>query len=138
MEAAAEALLGSDVKPGGHLRHYSSEAMGLLERWEKDQTMSSYAMSEPANDVSLIISFASIGGRNTDGVVVFLEDASAMYQRAQQLKLASLGRLTASIAHEVRNPLAAISHAGELLGEVPTLEAADARLFGGLGRPRAL
>lgn len=128
INSAAEALLGSDVKPGGHLRHYSSEAMALLERWEKDQTMSSYAMSEPANDVSLIISFASIGGRNADGVVVFLEDASAMYQRAQQLKLASLGRLTASIAHEVRNPLAAISHAGELLGEVPTLEAADARL----------
>ena len=41
----------------------------------------------------------------------FLEDISQITQKAQQLKLASLGRLTASIAHEIRNPLGAISHA---------------------------
>jgi two-component system, NtrC family, sensor histidine kinase PilS len=49
--------------------------------------------------------------------VIFLEDLSRIQQQAQQLKLASLGRLTANIAHEIRNPLSAINHATELLME---------------------
>jgi two-component system sensor histidine kinase PilS (NtrC family) len=49
--------------------------------------------------------------------VIFLEDVRAIDLKAQQLKLAAMGRLTASIAHEIRNPLAAISHAGQMLEE---------------------
>jgi two-component system sensor histidine kinase PilS (NtrC family) len=49
--------------------------------------------------------------------VLFIEDTTRTRDQAQQLKLAALGRLTANIAHEIRNPLAAISHAGELLQE---------------------
>jgi len=49
--------------------------------------------------------------------VVFVEDMTRSREQAQQLKLAALGRLTANIAHEIRNPLAAISHAAELLAE---------------------
>ncbi len=49
--------------------------------------------------------------------VVFMQDVSAIENQAQQLKLASMGRLTASIAHEVRNPLSAIGHATALLAE---------------------
>ena len=56
--------------------------------------------------------------------VVLLEDLEALEERAQQLKLASMGRLSASIAHEIRNPLGAIRHAGNLLDEQLT----DARL----------
>jgi two-component system, NtrC family, sensor histidine kinase PilS len=49
--------------------------------------------------------------------VLFLEDTTRSREQAQQLKLAALGRLTANIAHEIRNPLAAISHAAELMSE---------------------
>jgi two-component system sensor histidine kinase PilS (NtrC family) len=49
--------------------------------------------------------------------LIYMEDISRIQAQAQQIKLAALGRLTANIAHEIRNPLAAISHAAELLGE---------------------
>ena len=56
-------------------------------------------------------------GTEEEFTVVFVEDLTRLREQAQQLKLAALGRLTANIAHEIRNPLSAISHAAELLGE---------------------
>jgi two-component system sensor histidine kinase PilS (NtrC family) len=54
--------------------------------------------------------------------VLFIDDIDLMREQAQQFKLAALGRLTANIAHEIRNPLAAISHAAELLAEEKRVE----------------
>jgi two-component system sensor histidine kinase PilS (NtrC family) len=56
-------------------------------------------------------------GTEEEFSVLFIEDVTRTQEQAQQLKLAALGRLTANIAHEIRNPLSAISHASELLGE---------------------
>lgn len=56
-------------------------------------------------------------GLPADRAVIFVRDVTEIENQAQQLKLASMGRLTASIAHEVRNPLSAISHAASLLAE---------------------
>ena len=53
----------------------------------------------------------------TDKTLIYLQDLGRIQAQAQQIKLAALGRLTANIAHEIRNPLAAISHATELLAE---------------------
>jgi len=58
-----------------------------------------------------------------------MEDSATLAKQAQQLKLASLGRLTASIAHEIRNPLGAISHATQLLDESEALNDSDQRLI---------
>jgi two-component system sensor histidine kinase PilS (NtrC family) len=72
--------------------------------------------------------FVRLGRKGLCGTLIFLEDSALVTERAQQMKLASLGRLTASIAHEIRNPLGAISHAGQLLDESPQLASGDHRL----------
>jgi two-component system sensor histidine kinase PilS (NtrC family) len=56
-------------------------------------------------------------------VIVFLEDTELLAAKIQQSKLAGLGRLSASIAHEIRNPVGAMSHAAQLLGESASLSA---------------
>jgi two-component system sensor histidine kinase PilS (NtrC family) len=73
--------------------------------------------------------FVPIGGSRQVGAVIFLEDQSRIQAEARQLKLAALGRLTANIAHEVRNPLGAISHAAQLLQEEPGVSGTSARLI---------
>jgi len=73
----------------------------------------------------------SLATHNTDETPknsVYLEDYSYTVQQAQKIKLASLGRLAASIAHEIRNPLGATSHAAQLLMESEDLTNADERM----------
>lgn len=69
---------------------------------------------------SLLPRFISLGDDQSSVKLIFLEDMSILKQQAQQLKMAALARLTASIAHEIRNPLGALTNAAQLLGE--TLE----------------
>jgi two-component system sensor histidine kinase PilS (NtrC family) len=72
--------------------------------------------------------FAPLGERLPSPVIVFLEDLSQLSTRAEQSKLAALGRLSASIAHEIRNPVGAMSHAAQLLEESDGLGASERRL----------
>ncbi|HZW20078.1 MAG TPA: ATP-binding protein [Noviherbaspirillum sp.] len=67
-----------------------------------------------------------------DRSLIFVQDVTEIENQAQQLKLASMGRLTASIAHEVRNPLSAIAHAASLLKE-DTVEPTQERLLNIVG-----
>ncbi|HUL40731.1 MAG TPA: HAMP domain-containing sensor histidine kinase [Burkholderiales bacterium] len=75
------------------------------------------------------VRFVAVGDSRALGTVIFLEDLSRVQAQAQQLKLAALGRLTANIAHEIRNPLSSISHATELLQEEPEQTETQTRLL---------
>lgn len=130
--AAASELLGSAAAS-----HDSSNQplttlpKQLLEKFNQWQAAPQYKTlpflsQETGREINANFSALSKSeGRDT---LIFLEDNKRLSQRAQQMKLASLGRLTASIAHEIRNPLSAISHAAQLLEESEALDAADKKL----------
>jgi len=110
------------------LRALSPPLARQLHRWRQEPTAAPEAFQPRENGPVVLARFAPLGAERPDGTVIFLEDSTEANQRLQQMKLASLGRLTASIAHEIRNPLGAISHAAQLLGESGALDQNDRRL----------
>ncbi len=111
-----------------NLYEYSLELGEMFHAWKNSTNFQSRSFVIANGSIELTPRFAALGNTANSGAVVFIEDNAELTNQAQQLKLASLGRLTASIAHELRNPLAAIRHAGELLNESPSLEETDKRL----------
>lgn len=77
---------------------------------------------------ALVASFSKLDEMPDSSNLIFIEDYTPVTQFAQSLKLNSLSKLTASIAHEIRNPLSAIRHAAQLLSESDTVAKADAVL----------
>jgi two-component system, NtrC family, sensor histidine kinase PilS len=84
-------------------------------------------MPRAAGDLQ--VHFVPIGSGDPAPTVVFVEDLGRMRQQSQQMKLVALGRLTASIAHEIRNPLSSIGHAAELMDEDRALGESEKRLL---------
>src|SRR5260221_7534919 len=115
-------LLGA-LPPGRWplISEYTPEIAALLDAWRRGSETTFMQLRTPRSAGELQVHFVPIGAGNPAPTVVFVEDVGRMRQQAQQMKLAALRRLTASIAHEIRNPLSSIGHAAELLDEDPRL-----------------
>lgn len=124
---AAAGLLGRRSAEINQLLALSPELAQRIDAWRQGRSDSS-ALLLGKDETAVIPRAARLGAGPDDLVLVFLEDVSVMSEQAEQLTLTSLGRLSASIAHEIRNPLAAIRYAAELLGEEPALGDEERRL----------
>ena len=132
-------LLGA--MPAGRwptISEYAPEIAGLLEAWRRGSETTFMQLRTPRVTGELQVHFVPIGAGDPAPTVVFVEDVGRMRSQAQQMKLVALGRLTASIAHEIRNPLSSIGHAAELLEEDQGLSDTEMRLIeiirGNVGR----
>ena len=111
------------------LTDYAPEIARLLDSWRKGSETTFMQLRSPRNAGELQIHFVPIGAGDPAPTVVFIADVGRQRQQALQMKLVALGRLTASIAHEIRNPLSSIGHAAELLEEDHAMGEASKRLL---------
>ncbi len=130
-QSAAEHVGIRTREPGQDLAQLAPHLSRMLADWRRQGNPllqpPSFLSADGTTHINAYL--APLAGHEDGPVLMFLEDASLLAQKVQQTKLAALGRLSASIAHEIRNPVGALSHASQLLDESNHLNPADRRLI---------
>jgi len=131
-QSAAKHLGVDRRQTGRSLASVSPELQRILLGWRatgnRGHPPGSFTSADGTAQIDVHI--APLIGREDGPVLIFLENASLIAEKVQQTKLAALGRLSASIAHEIRNPVGALSHAGQLLEESAQTGDYERRLLG--------
>ena len=125
---AAWHLIGNPSPSQRELGTIAPELSRRLYHWRHSGKTDQSAVALAADVPEVIPRFTRLAPNDDTNVLIFLDDTSLLSRRAEELTLSSLGRLSASIAHEIRNPLAAIRYSAQLLAESPKLEPEDKRL----------
>ncbi len=126
----SETLIGGlDMANERALAEAAPALAKLLGEWREEPSRIFAMLRDARTQRDYQVRFVAIGDQTSSPTVIFIEDAGRIRAQAQQMKLVALGRLTASIAHEIRNPLSSINHAAELLHEVSERSPEDQRLL---------
>ena len=127
LNAAAGQMLAA--RPGQALAECAPGLAAALDGWRQGVASAEGPLAPRAGGAEVVPRFSRLGFGDAGPVRVLRDDARALREQALQINLAALGRLSAGIAHEIRNPLSAISHAGQLLAESPDLSPENQRLL---------
>ncbi len=119
---------GKHEGKGRHLPDHSPELARRLQRWRSSGQHDETPMQLNHDQAEVQPRFARLMV-GSDLSLVFLDDATVVSRRAESLTLSALGRFSASLAHEIRNPLAAINYAVQLLEESTSIIDGDRRLL---------
>ena len=117
------------MRGGMRLSEFSSTLHDYWRRWQEDPNEGLPTFKVESTQRLLRVRLVRIGSGLNGGTLIYLEDMGRAQSDAQQMKLAAMGRLTASIAHEVRNPLSAINQAAQLLEEDGSVAPEGTRLL---------
>ena len=125
---SAWSLIGNPKSGQRDLGSVAPELSRRLYHWRTTGKIDSAAVALAEGAPEVIPRFTRLSSADDENVLIFLDDTSLVSRRAEELTLSSLGRLSASIAHEIRNPLAAISYSAQLLAESETMSEEDKRM----------
>ncbi len=129
MNESAWYLMGNPPADERRLSVVAPMLVERLKRWHDTGASEEESLLLKATQAAVVPQFVRLPGAFGEATLIFLEDTSVVSRRARDLAQASLARLSASIAHEIRNPLGALSHAAQLLGESDALPKADRRMI---------
>ena len=121
-------LIGNPSPNQRDLGQVAPELSRRLYHWRHSGRIDQNPVALAADVPEVIPRFSRMAPNDDTHILIFLDDTSLLSRRAEEMTLASLGRLSASIAHEIRNPLAAIRYSAQLLAESEDMNEEDRRL----------
>jgi two-component system sensor histidine kinase PilS (NtrC family) len=129
MNESAWFLLGSPPVRHKRLNELSTRLEQALLKWRQTSVLKNEQVLLEPSQAQVVPSFISLPLGDEVGTLIFLADENLITRRAMQISVTTLGKLSSSIAHEIRNPLAAATHAAQLLEESPTIKLSEMRLI---------
>ncbi len=129
MNEAAWFLLGSPSKRQRLLTEFSPRLNSAISTWQKEAYLEPKAVLLEPTQAQVLPNFILLPSELGTGTLIILNDSNVVARRAAELSANSLAKLSSSIAHEIRNPLAAVSHAAQLLEESSVVRLPEMRLI---------